>query len=487
MNQLAKKFFGLGEYEHANGSYHFLPFNFIRIGPKVLLTNLTGEYTLLSEQQFSQFTTKTLETYSAIYNDLKSRHFLFDADSSAAIDLLSLKYRTKQARLANFTSLHMFVVTLRCDYSCPYCQVSRQSEDKSRYDMSFETANKSLDLVFQSPSENIKIEFQGGEPLLNFSLIQHIVIEAIERNKVFGKNLQFVIATNLSFISDEVLDFVEQFGIYISTSLDGPEKLHNKNRPRPGKNGYQLTVDNINLVRDRIGPERISALMTTTELSLDRYKEIIDEYIKQGFRSIFLRPLSPYGFAVKTKQVEKYNVSTWLEFYKKALGYILEINKNGYFFREGYTAIILEKMLTPFNPGYVDLQSPSGLAISAVVYNYDGYVYASDEARMLAEMGNKDLQIGNIHRDNYEDIFANEYLLDILESTITNSVPMCTDCVYQNYCGSDPVYHIATQKDPVVHKGLISFCNKNMRIIEHLIDILEHNNEDSKILRSWVH
>ena len=41
--------------------------------------------------------------------------------------------------------------------------------------------------------------------------------------------------------------------------------------------------------------------MTTTKLSLGRVREIIDEYVAQGFRGIFLRPMSPYGFAVKTK------------------------------------------------------------------------------------------------------------------------------------------------------------------------------------------
>jgi hypothetical protein len=52
---------------------------------------------------------------------------VLDCDSSVALDLLAVKYRTKQAPLANLTSLIMFVVTLRCEHSCPYCQVSRQS------------------------------------------------------------------------------------------------------------------------------------------------------------------------------------------------------------------------------------------------------------------------------------------------------------------------------------------------------------------------
>ena len=42
----------------------------------------------------------------------------------------------------------MFVISLRCEHSCPYCQVSRQSQDKQKFDMTKETADKAIDLVF---------------------------------------------------------------------------------------------------------------------------------------------------------------------------------------------------------------------------------------------------------------------------------------------------------------------------------------------------
>ena len=59
---------------------------------------------------------------------------------------------------------------------------------------------------------------------------------------------------------------------------------------------------------------------------------------------------------------------------------IIELNKQGEFFVEDYTRIILTKIITPFSIGYVDLQSPSGAINNAIVFNYDGKVYASDES-----------------------------------------------------------------------------------------------------------
>ena len=71
-----------------------------------------------------------------------------------------------------------------------------------------------------------------------------------------------------------------------------------------------------------MGPDAISALMTTTLESMDNIEAIIDEYIKNDFNGIFLRPLSPYGFAIKTKYYDKYSIENWIEFYKKGLKYI---------------------------------------------------------------------------------------------------------------------------------------------------------------------
>lgn len=423
---------------------------------------------------------------SALYLDLKSKHFIIDEDSNIALDLLALKLRTKMVPITNFTGLHIFVVTLRCEHSCPYCQVSRQSDDKDAFDMSRETAKRGLEFAFRSPSPSIKIEFQGGEPLLNFDLIKWIVLEAKEFNKTHRKVVDFVITSNLALLNDEHLSFCREHGIFISTSLDGPKEIHSANRPRPGGDSYERVVSGIGRARQYLGPDKVAALMTTTTGSLGRVKEIIDEYLKQGFRSIFLRSLSPYGFALKSKWYESYDISEWLKFYFDGLEYILQLNKQGVPFAEEYASLLLTKMFSPIGTGYVDLQSPAGIGISGIVFNYDSDIYASDEARMLAEMGDKTFKLGNLHSDSYEAVMLSEALLNPLEQSLVQSVPMCNDCAFQPFCGSDPTYHYATQKDVVGHKALSGFCEKNMEIMRYLIRRIEDDPDAKRILLGWV-
>jgi His-Xaa-Ser system radical SAM maturase HxsB len=483
------KFRELAEFEAVSPErYKLLPFRFTQlIKDSYVVTNLVGEFAVIDRPALDRFAKRTLAVEDPVYQELKAKHFLLDADSNVAVDLLALKLRTKLAPIANFTALHLFVTTLRCDHSCPYCQVSRANDDRREFDMSEATALKAIELAFRSPSPALKFEFQGGESILNLKLIRFIVEEAKRRNEAEKRDLQFVIATNLALLDEETLDLAQHHDILISTSLDGPADLHNRNRPRPGGDSYERTIAGIRRVRQALGRDRVGALMTTTVASLGRARDIVDEYIAQDFGGVFLRPLSPYGFAIKTKSYQAYDQSKWLDFYFEGLDYIIELNLAGFSFNEQYAAMILRKMLTPFQPGYVDLLSPAGAGIGAVVYNYDGDVYASDESRMLAEMGDKEFRIGNVHRDTYEEIFLSDALLNPLQESFAASAPMCSWCAFEPYCGADPVFHHATHGDFVGKKPLSAFCGRNMAIFKGLMDRMTHQTGVREIFERWAY
>lgn len=480
------KFHPLEYYRNNTGEYQLLPFRFEPVGAdEVVITNAVGEFSYLSRQKLEDFVAHRLSPSDPDYTMLRSRHFLREENDKASIELLGLKTRTKLSRLANFTNLHLFVVSLRCDHACPYCQVSRQSEDKAAFDMTQETADRALDMVFRSPNQALKIEFQGGEPLLNFELIQYVVEKAELRNLTEKRELRFVITTTLSLATDEILEFCRDHNVDLSSSLDGPEDLHNKNRPRPGRDSHARFVSGLKRARDIIGYNSVSALMTTSPASLSRVKDIINEYVRLGLDGIFLRHLSPYGFALKTKSFQAYNVDRWLEFYREGMDYIIGLNKQGTYFSEQFSTLILTKMLTSNDPGFVDLMNPSGAGIAAIVFNYDGDVYASDESRMLHEMGDSSFRLGNVHNCSYEDIFTSDALLSTLEDSFTSSIPMCSDCAFEQWCGADPVYHYAMYGDILGRKPESEFCKRMMGVIRYLLEAIK-DDETREIFTKWV-
>jgi uncharacterized protein len=466
------------------GGYRLLPMRFLSLdSDRYVVTNLAGNYRVMKRDQLDDLVNHRLPAHSTSYDDLKADHFLADEDSTIYKELLATKYRTRQAQLPEFTALHLFVVTLRCDHSCQYCQVSRVSEDRSAYDMTSETANRAIHLMFQSPSSELKVEFQGGEPLLNFPLIQYVVEEVERRND--GRAIQFVITSNLSPLTDEMLDFCAKKRICFSTSLDGPAELHNQNRPRPNRDSYERAVQGIQRIRNRLGADAVSALMTSTAESLKQPEAIINEYVRLGFKSIFLRYISPYGFAAKTSSRIGYETDEFIEFFKRGLQHIINLNVAGIAMHEVYTRLLLQRMLTPYATKYVDLQSPSGIGISVLVYNYDGEVYASDEGRMLAEMGDKTFRLGTV-KNTHHELFLESNLLPMVFETMLEGLPGCCDCALLPFCGSDPVFHHRTQGNIVGHRPTSAFCKRNMELMRHLLRLLEDDPQSARVLRSWI-
>lgn len=485
-----RKFKDFSEFKAPfQGNYFLLPFRFHRVSEfREVLVNEVGDYLIVPCGTAEKVIRRKLDPaqHQELYADLIANFFNSEERTPPLLDVLATRYRTKKSFLDGFTSLHIFVMTLRCEHTCHYCQVSRVSQNKNAYDMQQPHIDKGIEMMMSSPNTFVTMEFQGGEALLAFDAIVYAIEKAKDLAKIEDKKVTYVICTNLAPLTDEMLFYCRANEVLLSTSLDGPSFIHNKNRTRLNGNSYEMATSKICRAKELLGKDKVSALLTTTALTLDHPKEIVDEYFFQGFRNIFLRPISPYGFALYNAKKNQYETARFLEFYKKALGCIIEYNRKGDFYREDYATILLRKMLTPFPVGYVDLQSPAGLINSVVVFNYDGKVYATDEARMLAEMGDFTFQIGDLSTDTYQEIFYGPKAQELSAVCTNESLPGCSECAFQGYCGADPVFHHATQGSMVGYLPESSFCQRNMELIRYLFELMDTDKEIEKIFNTWI-
>lgn len=468
-------------------NYFLLPFRFHRINDvKELIVNEVGDFLVLPKGSYERIVKKEIckGKETELYADLIANFFISEEMISPLVDVLATRYRTKKLFLNYFTGLHIFVISLRCEHTCSYCQVSRVTQNKEKYDMSRYYIDKGIEIMFKSPNPHVTMEFQGGEALLAFDNIKYAIKEAEEIALKTNRGLTKVICTNLALLTEEVLDYCKEHDVYLSASLDGPKFVHDSNRRKPNASSYDLAVKGIELAREKNGKDAVSALMTTTKLSLNYPIEIVEEYKERGFNGIFLRNISPYGFALRTEK-DRYETDKFLEFYKKALARILEYNFQGEFFSEDLARIFLTKILTPFNVGYVDLQSPAGLITGVVVFNYDGEVYATDESRMLAEQNDFTFRLGSLE-DSYESLFFGAKAQEISEVWANESLAGCSECAFQQYCGADPVHNYATQGHMYGYRPTSDFCSKNMEIIRYLFELMDSDSRVEKIFQSWI-
>ena len=484
LNSIRRSFRSFKSEDTFKSGYFLLPFTFKKFLNFELIVNSVGDsliapvgtVEMLIEERFSEVQN---------LNELLVNMVVGAQNDLAVVQTLANRLRHKRDFNPPSPVMHIVVLTLRCDHTCKYCQVSRVSQDKEKFDLSRSNTILVADAILSSTELNITIEFQGGESLLAFESLKEFVEMIKDDNRSSNFNITWVICTSLSILKEEHVLYFKENNINISSSLDGPSDIHDGIRKIKTRDSYNRVISGLELIEKNWTKDRVSALMTTTLKSFDRAKDIIDEYLSHGFNEIFLRPISPYGFARKNKD-SQYEITKFLEFYKSGLEYMLELNKKGINVKEYYTVVLLRGLLTPEKENYVDLMSPIGGGRISIVYDYDGYVYISDEARMLAQNRDFTFQLGHITEGM--DVLLSSRRNKMIQSVGLNDLHLaCSDCVYRNACGSDPLFHHASQHgDAYGNMAISEFCRRNMETLDYLVEMSVSRPKDFAILKAWL-
>lgn len=353
----------------------------------------------------------------------------------------------------------LLVPTLRCNLSCSYCQVSRAELNRIGFDWSDEVLRHVLRLIDRLQSSSVKIEFQGGEPTLRPDLISAV----IERCARFAK-ADFVICTNLEQLNPEIEGIFARPDVHISTSLDGDSSLHTLNRT-----GSDLFRNNLRSIIDRYGASKVSALPTLVPGRLPDADSLIDAYAEFGLSSIFLRPVSYHGFARKRHAEALATGKEWQAYHRAFVTRLIARNweRTAPAMEESYLSICLRRIVQPGRERHVDLRQPNPIGVDAIVIDYDGKAYPTDEARMLTRAGVMDLAIGSA-RDGWDSEARR-----MLDAHSTNDGdPTCEKCAFKPYCGRDLIDDIARYGRIDLPREETEFCQRHQYMFELCFELL---------------
>jgi His-Xaa-Ser system radical SAM maturase HxsB len=473
----------------ADGTPSCAPVSFRRVGGRVLITNECGDFTFLSDSEFEEFRKGRLPP-GPLLDDLAERGLVA---SSEGLARTVRRLRSKRSFLDHGPHLHIIVLTLRCDHRCVYCHASRSGLEANELDMTEETADRVLDLVMESTSPAVTLEFQGGEPLAHFDGLRYLIEKGIDLAARRGKLLDLSLVTSMSLMDDDKASYLLDRRVQMCTSLDGPADLHDLLRPRRGTSGHELALSwlqKINsMYRQRgLDPDlyHVDGLVTVARPSLGRGREIVDEYVRLGLKTIHFRPLNPLGAARTGGARYNYSPSEFLDFYREGLDYIIGKNREGIEIQEKTASIFLKKIFDDTDPGYLDIRSPCGGAFGQVAYNHDGQIYTCDEGRMLARMGDDAFRMGAADCDSYETLMTSPAARVVCLASCLEASSSCLACAYRPYCGTCPVLNYAQQGTPYgvmpesercqIHKGILD------EIFRHLA---EGGEEIRRIFERW--
>jgi uncharacterized protein len=164
--------------------------------------------------------------------------------AAAPLSLEELRAQVAAA-LADEVQQIVLGVTESCNLRCEYCVYSGSYEAMRRHTetrMPWEVARKAIDHLFaHSGNAGVPpgIAFYGGEPLLEFALLQRCA-RYIGEN--FERKPRFVITTNGVLLKKQVRDFLVANDFTLIVSMDGPEEVHDRYRKNAGGRGTHRTI-----------------------------------------------------------------------------------------------------------------------------------------------------------------------------------------------------------------------------------------------------
>jgi uncharacterized protein len=456
-------------------NYNFRKFK----GEKFLVTTEHGSWALLSKKDFDLLRLAKAEENPKLFKELGEKGIILtEGNAQKAVRA----YRERNHFLFQGPSLHIITPTLRCNQRCIYCHSRAEPDSSAGFDMDKDTAKATVDFILGSPAKSLVIEFQGGDCLLNYGIVEYVIDYAGEVAEKKGKKVSFSLVSNLTKMDETILASLKKRHILgIATSLDGPKQVHDKNRKYLGGEGsYDDVVYWIKRIKTEFKNDfNLNALSTITRYSLPYGKEIVDEYMKLGFDGVWLRFLNNLGFAADAWEKIGYSPAEYLSFYEKTLDYIVKKNEKKDF-SEMFSVIFLKKILTGRDPMFVDVQSPCGAAIGQLLYKYNGDIHTCDEGKILEEF-----KLGNVKENRHADLFRGKTVASLVDISSKKNY-LCDACVWNPYCGICPIYSLATQGSIVSKIAMDDRCKTFDSMLEKIFERLLYSEKHEKTFKRWI-
>jgi len=464
------------------------------IAGKVLVTTDSGDWVFLTESAFEDLLAGRVVAGHARFEEVQRKGIIRDG---LDLDAFAERMGRRNRHVRSGLHVHVVMLTSRCNQGCASCRVAGAPAAGTNGDMRPETAEKIVDLALQSTAPSITFEFQGqgGEPLLNLDVLRHLVDLARVRNQqAAGKTLTFSVLSNFTGMTVEAAEWLIANDVLVCTSLDGPAHVHDANREwKHGSAHAQVVhwIDYLNRRYVELGRDprvwNIDALLTTTRPMLHAWRDVVDEYVTRGMRSITLRPLNPSAVPRDRWAALGYTAAEYLDFYRHALDYILELNRRGVELVERTASIFLIKILTADDAGVVDLQSPSGAGTAQIAYDCDGRIFPDDDARRLDASGDPFFELGDVRNQTVSGLVQHPTVRAIAAASLLDAQPMCAECWNKPFCGFSPVRNFVTQGDLFGQRPRCFECREHKTVSARLFELLAADGAaTSEILKRWA-
>lgn len=318
-------------------------------------------------------------------------------------------------------------VTETCNLRCSYCYERVSEVWNQKRIMDWKVAKKAIDqflfYIQKNEKKKISVRFFGGEPLLNWPLVEQSV-DYIKNILPDDVKVNYIINTNGTLIDGQRAKFLAENQIAVSLSVDGVKDIHDKFRVYPNGAGSFDVVDQKMkyLIEHHCG---FNVSVVCTEETLTRLTDFID-YISEKQKTCDYRIPVCFNFVQITDDEGKLTEDEKIDLLIKALKYAdkKEVQSFG-----GLTHFVFEKLLHNYIGTFcAGSGSEFSVAPSGDIFPCSGL----------------DINIGNI--DSFDEIFQSETYKNLCRRKSGN-IMRCKDCEIECFCSGGCIADVVSKED----------------------------------------
>jgi uncharacterized protein len=351
--------------------------------------------------------------------DFKRKHISFTIDTLLKRISKKIQYDKKiyknTLRYKPSSKIALVITTL-CNMSCDYCYASQGNYELLEENMSKDIAKCAINKLESSFGRTHWIQFFGGEPLLNFDIIQFIV-KYLRRRRA---KVKFTINTNGSVMTDDMARFLGENFAEIYVSIDGPQEIHDVHRKfRDNRGSWEIVTRNIKKLRRYLSKDtKLLAEVTFTKEHLEKNYSITElwNYLinNMGFHDAYI----VWASYPPDNDFEEFQ---WLTL-EKLISEFIEIC-----FNKSIETSILNEWKMMLSKKYFCHLQPCTAGLTTLTITPNGDVYP------CFQLIKEDLKMGNVLDVSFpDDRFKFVCKTLLLNSKLTSSP--CCNCWLRNLC-----------------------------------------------------
>ena len=215
-----------------------------------------------------------------------------------------------------------------CNMRCRYCFADEGAYHSAREMMSLTTAKAAIDMLIRESGERkvLEVDFFGGEPLMNFSVVRDTVYYAKAEAAKRGKKFLFTTTTNALLLNDEIIKFCNEEMENVVLSIDGRKEVHDAIRKTVnGKGSFDIVIEKIKKFVKLRGDKHYYVRGTFTAKNLDFSRDVL--FLADcGFDSVSMEPVVT---DIDDLQIKKEHLPVILNEYERLADEYLKYEEEG--------------------------------------------------------------------------------------------------------------------------------------------------------------